>query len=602
MPSHLPLAENFVSPKLTSGEIWRGLKAHTESSINWVVFCNWLAMLMLTCTAYLLFPAQQQLALQCLGLGTALSLAFLFWRRRGVRVTTQVIEVIFIFWVIGFSSWWVAILILFFDPANFAFSMFMLTITGGMAAACLPILSIWLPLYWLFVLPSFLTQIALYWWSGGLHYQGISLGMTLLMFSQLVFARNTHRGMVASVELGLLNVKLVEQLREKTAVAEKANRAKTMFLAAASHDLRQPVYALALFIDALGDSGLNPTQQNMLRHARVANQASSEMLKTLLDFSRVEAGVVNPQIRPTALAPLLLQMSEEFGPQAYQKQLLYRTRASAAWVNSDEQLIALILRNLISNALRYTASGGVLVGVRMQGNCVALQVWDTGIGIAPDKHAEVFEEFLQLANPERDQRKGLGMGLAIAAGLARTLQARITLASRPGRGSVFSLELPLHREAQRQPLQPAAPSHSTDARDVQSPSAVPLVRSLLGTTVLVVDDEETIRAGLEAVLHGWGCTVLLAEGLDDALTLAARQRPDLLVTDYRLRAGLTGGDVIKTLRIALGDRAGRPLPCIIVTGDTQPERLVEAQSHGTLLLHKPIGAEALQHALRQALE
>ena len=215
MSSDSPAAEAFVPPSLSSGEVWRGLAAHTESSINWVVLCNWLAMLMLMGSAYLLLPAQRLLALQCLGAGTAFSLFFLFWRLRGVQITTKVIEVILILWTIGFSGWWVAVPILFFDPANFAFSMFMLTITGGMAAACLPILSIWLPLYWLFVLPPFLTQIALYWWSGGLHYQGISLGMSLLMFSQLVFARNTHRGMVATVELGLLNVKLVEQLREK---------------------------------------------------------------------------------------------------------------------------------------------------------------------------------------------------------------------------------------------------------------------------------------------------------------------------------------------------------------------------------------------------
>ena len=579
---------------LPTGDVWRGLTAHTEPSINWVVLCNWLAMLLMMGAAYLQLPAEQLLAMQCAGIGTVLSLGFLFWRRRNKQITTTVIEVVFSLWVLAFTSWWVAVPLLFFDPANFAFSMLMLTITGGMAAACLPILSIWLPLYWLFVLPPFLTQIALYWWAGGVHYHSVSLGMALLMVSQLVFARNTNRGMIASVELGLLNLKLVEQLKEKTAIAEKANRAKTMFLAAASHDLRQPVYALTLFIDALDGSGLTPVQQGMLRHARVANQASSDMLKTLLDFSRVEAGVVNPQMQPMALAPLLLQMSEEFGPQAYQKQLLYRARATTAWVNSDEQLIALILRNLISNALRYTASGGVLVGVRTQGRSVALQVWDTGIGIAPDKQAEVFEEFLQLDNPERDQRKGLGMGLAIAAGLARSLQARITLASRPGRGSVFSLVLPLH-----QAQLPDSKHLPQNVHPLPFMKALPEV--LQGITVLVVDDEETVRAGLQAVLQGWGCNVLAAEGLDDALKHVAEQRPDVLITDYRLRGGLTGGEVIHMLRLTLGDIAGQPLPSIIITGDTHPERLVEAQSYGTLLLHKPIGAGALRDALQEVL-
>jgi signal transduction histidine kinase len=591
---NLPTAENFASPALGPGAVWRGLTAYTEPSINWLMMCNWLAMALMMGTAYLLLPTQQALALQWFGMGTAFSLVFLFWRRRGMRVTSGVISMIFWLWVPGFAGWWVAVPLLFFDPTNFAFSMFMLTITGGLAAACIPILSIWLPLYWAFVLPPFLTQIALYWWSGGVHYHSVSLGMTLLMFSQLVFARNTNRSMVASVKLGLQNLKLVAQLEEKTAIAEKANRAKTMFLAAASHDLRQPVYALTLFIDALDGSGLNPAQQGMLRHARVANQASSDMLKTLLDFSRVDAGVVNPQMRPIELAPLLQQMDEEFGPQAYQKDLLYRTHPTTGWVHSDEQLIALILRNLISNALRYTASGGVLVGIRRRSDTLALQVWDTGIGIAADKHAEVFEEFLQLGNPERDQRKGLGMGLAIAAGLARSLRAHITLASRPGRGSVFSLVLPLGREPVRDS------SDQPENTDVAPFITVP-PRSLQGMTVLVVDDDETVRAGLHAVLQNWGCTVLLAEGLDDALKHVAKRRPDALITDYRLRDGLTGGTVIKVLRATLGTNGEHPLPSIIITGDTHPERLMEAQNHGTLLLHKPLGAGTLRDALLDVL-
>lgn len=554
--------------------------------------CNWLAMALMMGTAYQLLPAQHKLTLQWLGVGTAYSVAFLFWRLRYTRISSGTLEIFFSLWVIGFTGWWVAVPLLFFDPANFAFSMFMLTITGGMAAACIPVLSAWLPLYCLFVLPPFLTQIALYGAADGVQYKSVSIGMTLLMFSQLVFARNTNRSLVATVKMGLQNLKLVEQLKKKTAIAETANRAKTMFLAAASHDLRQPVYALTLFIDALDASGLTAVQQGFIRHARVANQASSDMLKTLLDFSRLEAGVVNPQMQLMALTPLLQKMDEEFGPQAYQKNLLYRSRPTTAWVYSDVQLIALILRNLISNALRYTTCGGVLVGVRLRATTVVLQVWDTGIGIAHDKHAEVFEEFLQLGNPERDQRKGLGMGLAIAKGLARSLQAQITLESRPGRGSVFSLVLPRPSSHQDTTLLPQLES---------TISAATQRRSLQGITVLVVDDEETVRAGLQAVLSSWGCNVMSAEGLEDALKLAANQYPDALVTDYRLRNGLTGGDVLQALRTRLASNAGGSLPCIIITGDTHPARLIEAQSHNTLLLHKPISSDVLRAALQEVL-
>ena len=601
MSASLPVAEKLASLGFSRGAVRHALMAHTDPSINWLIFCNWLAMLLMMSTAYLLLPTQHELALRWFGAGTAFTAVVLLWRHHHKRIASEVNDLIFGLWTLGFTSWWVALPLLFFDPSNFAFNMFMLTITGGMAAACMPILSAWLPLYWLFVLPPFLTQIGLYWWVGGVQYQSISLGMTLLIFSQLMFARNINRGMVASAKLGLQNIKLVAQLEEKTAAAEKANRAKTMFLAAASHDLRQPVYALTLFIDALDSSGLNPTQKGMLRHARAANQASSDMLKTLLDFSRVDAGAVNPQMMPVALASLLQQMNEEFGPQAYQKCLLYRTRATTAWVHSDAQIIALILRNLISNALRYTASGGVLVGVRQRVDTLALQVWDTGIGIAPDKHTAVFEEFMQLGNPERDQRKGLGMGLAIAAGLARSLKGRITLASRPGRGSVFSLVLPLKKVE----IVAFARCSQAEVEFAINSEPLPLAatppRSLQGITVLVVDDEETVCAGVQAVVQGWGCKVLMAEGLEDALKRVSEQRPDVLITDYRLRDGLTGGEVIRVLRQKLGDQAGRSLPSIIITGDTHPARLTEAQSHGTLLLHKPIGAGDLRDALLGAL-
>ena len=597
----LSVDEKAVSPDLTRGAVLHALTVHTDPSINWLIFFNWLAMLLMMSTAYLLLPVQHELALKWFGAGTVFTALMLLWRWRYKRIKNELNGFIFGLWTLGFGSWWVAVPLLFFNPSNFAFSMFMLTITGVTAAACMPILSIWLPLYWLFVLPPFLIQIVLYWWVGGVQYQGISLGMALLMFSQLVFARNNNRGMVASVKLGLQNGNLMMQLEEKTAMAEKASRAKTMFLAAASHDLRQPVYALTLFIDALDGSDLNPAQQDMLQHARAANQASSDMLKTLLDFSRVEAGVVDPQMQPMSLTHLLQKMSEEFGPQAYQKGLLYRTHTTTAWLYSDAQIIALILRNLISNALRYTANGGVLVGVRQGADTLTLQVWDTGIGIAPDKHAKVFEEFLQLGNPERDQRKGLGMGLAIADGLARSLKGHITLASRPGRGSVFSLVLPLEREK----IDAIARCSLAEVEFATSSEPLPFaamsLRSLQGVTVLVVDDEETVRAGLQAVMQGWGCKVLLAEGLDDALKHVAEQPLDVLITDYRLRGGMTGGEVIQTLRRELTNQAGQHLPSIIITGDTHPERLIEAKSHGTLLLHKPIGAGELRDALLRAL-
>ena len=602
-PAATPVSADLA---LGRGAVMRALAVHSEQNINLLLAYNWLAAALMAVTAYALLPAQRQWVIEWFAVGTAYSLTFLLWRlRNGPTIAPKAdalggasaddariainpkIGLLFTGWIFGFSLQWVAMSILFFDPANFAFSMFMLTITGGMAAACVPILSVWLPLYWLFVVPPFLTQIVLFASIGSAQYRGVSVGMGLLMFSQLAFARNTNRTIIASIKLGLQNLKLVTSLKEKTAIAERANRAKTMFLAAAGHDLRQPAYAQTLFIDALDATELNPIQRDMLGHLRASSRASTEMLQTLLDFSRADAGAMKPQPKPMSLGDLLGKMGEEFGPQAYAKGLQYRGRASALCVRGDAQLIALVLRNLISNALRYTVQGGVLVGVRQRGRSVAIQVWDTGIGIAPDKHVLVFEEFLQLGNAERDHRKGLGIGLAIAERLARSMQATIRLASKPGSGSVFSLELAADCLVDA-PLggYPAL----LDTSQVQRPSRLPR------STILVVDDDETVRAGLAALLTCWGCQVLEAEGLADALALTESRCPDIVMTDYRLRDGVTGADVLHAMRQRFG-----PIPSIIVTGDTQPQRLQDAANQQATLLHKPVDTHLLRDAIETAL-
>ncbi|MFZ6758016.1 hybrid sensor histidine kinase/response regulator [Undibacterium sp. Ji50W] len=588
-----------ATPRLPPGSVRKALHAHAAPSINWLMGCNWVTMMLMSLTIRLMLPSQQSLAWQWAVTGSAYSLLFLLVRRRYAAASYGVLERIYALSVCGFSLLWVAVPVLFFDPQNFAFSMFMLTIFGGLAAASVPILSASLPLYWLWITPPFLTQISLYWLrGGGPYYWGIGFGMLILLISQLVFARNHHKTIIASIRLGLQNALLVQQLEEKTALAISANMAKTRFLAAASHDLRQPVYALSLFLDALASSDLNSRQATMVQHASAANLAASEMLQTLLDFSRIEAGVLNPQQRRMDLMSILNKLGEEFGPQAYKKNLLYRSRSSDIWIESDPQLIALVLRNLVSNALRYTQSGGVLVAARRRHQHVLLQVWDTGIGIAADKHEEIFREFHQLGNVERDHRKGLGMGLAIAEGLARSLGASIEVASRPGRGSVFSLVLPLH--GMRKMERHASPDDQACIDADTEPDCL----LLQGITVLVVDDDEAVRAGLHAVLQSWGCQVSLAEDMQDALARTAEKLPDVLLTDYRLRGGVTGGDIIRAVRQTISYNTPDQklvLPAIIVTGDTHPERLREAQGHAALLLHKPLAANALKAALVQAL-
>jgi signal transduction histidine kinase len=421
-------------------------------------------------------------------------------------------------------------------------------------------------------------------------------------------ARNAELANYQGILLQIENNALVQRLRQESqqsraallhaetaqkraeaakAMAEKANTDKSKFLAAASHDLRQPLHAMGLFLEALSRTEMTEQQLGVLKHAHSASGAASEMLTTLLDFSRLEAGVVTSQPKPFLLQSMLVKLEQEFGLQADAKELVYRTRETSLAAFADPNLADLILRNFISNAIRYTDKGGVLVSCRKRGGATVVEVWDTGIGIPLDQQAEVFKEFHQLGNPERDRRKGLGLGLAIVERISAAMDAKVTLSSQPGRGSVFRLW-----------LQGAQDSILHD-----QPS-LPINKDLHGMRVLVIDDEEPVRVGMQALLHSWGCVCHTADELSSALQCVALlpmdQQPEVILADYRLREGATGGQAISALRAYLTLRGhDAPLPAIIITGDTAPERLREARSTDATLLHKPVSATALQQALIQ---
>jgi two-component system, sensor histidine kinase len=338
----------------------------------------------------------------------------------------------------------------------------------------------------------------------------------------------------------------------------------------------------------------------------------------LLDYSRIEAGVMVAKPKSVALAPLLRTLEDEFGPQADSKQLVYRTRDTDALAWCDPVMTQLILRNFVSNALRYTSAGGVLVCARKRGAEVIVQVMDTGVGIAREHWDEIFKEFRQLGNEERDRQKGLGLGLAIAKGLAQSMGARIEINSRLGHGSAFTLCLPSVKEhadglaeprvLQEPPWKPMSSGAWAQKAEPTVASATAVERSTSGASglqkaadtlekrrVLVVDDEEPVRQSMQALLESWGCEVRVAEGLPQAQALLGQGFvPQMLLTDYRLREGHTGGQVISALRQELPD-----LPAIIITGDTAPERIREATGQVATLLHKPVQPLQLQQAMME---
>jgi signal transduction histidine kinase/CheY-like chemotaxis protein len=372
-----------------------------------------------------------------------------------------------------------------------------------------------------------------------------------------------------------------EALREAKAGAERANRAKTKFLAAASHDLRQPVQSLVLLLSvAERQVAGQPKTVETIKTMKAALDGLNGLLTATLDISRLDAGVVAPVMESVDLGALVRRLDVEYTPKASNKGLGFRAAQQGARVRTDPALLERALRNLIENAMRYTLKGGILVGLRRRGGLVRIDVVDTGVGIPADRQAEIFEEFFQLHNPGRDLGEGLGLGLAIVDRLARLLGAQVEVVSKVGRGSRFSLSMPLDTE-----VCPVAPT--------------PLKPRNASGRVLIVEDNVFVRRGLESTLQQWGYETFAAACGEDALELSAKEawRFYMIVADYRLGAGLTGIEAAKEIH----HRAGRSIPTLVLTGDTARERIAEINSSGFAILHKPVDGEKLRREMVRLL-
>jgi CheY-like chemotaxis protein/two-component sensor histidine kinase len=347
------------------------------------------------------------------------------------------------------------------------------------------------------------------------------------------------------------------ELRARKDEAERATLAKSRFLAAASHDLRQPMHALGLFISELSQHAHQPETRRLVRQIAASAEAMENLLDSLLDISKLDAGVFKPNLRTFPLQPLLDRLAVDFLPMAEERRLRLRLRPTGAWVESDPALLERVLINLLSNALRYTQEGSVLVACRRRGPLLRLEVRDSGVGIAPEAQDIIFHEFVQLENAERARNKGLGLGLAIVRRLTDLLGHRLALRSRVGGGSVFAVELPY-----------AEPQEAAPAAEGERPPG-----DLAGTRIVVVDDDPLALASLHSLLLSWGCQVYAADGLENiAMELATRGVvPQVVVSDYRLRGPRTGVDVIRALR----NRWDPELPAILISGDTAAETLLE---------------------------
>jgi CheY-like chemotaxis protein len=398
--------------------------------------------------------------------------------------------------------------------------------------------------------------------------------------------REFNRVFLNAQRLRFENQELVSQLTAQKEAAVAANLAKSRFLAAASHDLRQPMHALHLYLGGMGGLELSRPARSALDNAAQCAQTMDGMFRALLDISRLDAGSVQPEPRAFPIAPLLERIRVEHEPDALEKGLWLRVMPCSAWVRADPAFVDRILRNQMTNAVRHTERGRILIGCRRRGGALRIEVHDTGPGLAAEQQRLVFEEFYQVGNPERDRTKGMGLGLAIVDRLAKLMQVSVHLASTPGRGSTFALELPLATADAPAPVETA-------------PRREAARRSFAGSLVAVIDDEEMILNATRTLLEQWECEVVTAvSGASAMQKLSTSQRaPDAIVCDYRLRGGENGLAVIDSLRAEFNE----DIPALLITGDTGPERLREIQASGLSVLHKPVPEDVLRHALGRLL-
>lgn len=370
--------------------------------------------------------------------------------------------------------------------------------------------------------------------------------------------------------------------------AEHASTAKTRFLAAASHDLRQPLQALNLFVYALEGKEKDEEKREIITLIRNSLDSLKELLNTLLDISKLEAGVVQANMKDFAAGSMIERIRSELTAVAWANDLQLKTVASSTLVHSDPSLLETTVRNLVDNAIKYTEQGRVLVGCRHCGDRLRFEVWDTGPGIPADQRTLIFQDFYQIDNEARRRTQGLGLGLSIVKRMADLMGCAMGCESTMGKGSVFWIEVPV-----------SLTSSVSDLRVIPRPTDDHHPAGE-GHIVLIEDDEQVL-AGLKSLLEAKGYTILAVHEGNRAFladSFAATQRaPDLIVADYRLESQITGSEAIQTVREIMG----REIPAIIITGDTAPERLREAKKSGFPILHKPVRPEALIAAVRQAL-
>ena len=481
---------------------------------------------------------------------------------------------------------WGAASFLLFVPGSPVHQAFLMALVISVTSAGLLLIGAHLQSFYAFILPAMVPLVVRNVIEGTTDNLTLALIAFVSGMALFSFGRNYNRILTESLRLRFENEAITRRLsaqneeldRARKAAedakvqAEAANRARTQFFAAANHDLRQPLHAMGLLAGSLAEKVKDPDVVALTNTISASMEALEELFNELLDMSRLDSGKITPNTSHFSIRQLLDKLRLEFEAEAAMKGLTLRVRSTGRFLFSDPILVERILRNLISNAIRYTRSGGVLVACRNRGGRLWLEVWDTGAGIPEEERERIFDEFVQLENPERDRRKGLGLGLSIVRRLCNLLGHELALRSRPGKGTVFRFQVPAGRET-------AQPSR-------RAIEALPSMDLLAGKTVVVIEDDAEVQAGMKSLLSGWGMEVSLHANVTDAEAgcFAMTRAPDLIIADYRLPGSGNGLDAIDSIR----GRFGCAVPAILVTGSADPQIVSMAEEKGFHYLLKPV--------------
>lgn len=491
-----------------------------------------------------------------------------------------------------FGCIWGAAGYLFLNPNSMTDTAFLIVFLFGMASGGINALSsLWLS-YVALVVPILLPFSIKLILGGDTHTFLLGTVTLSYLIIMLLISRLTNYSMNKSLEMRYENTTLVKELKKQTEQANQSCKDKSRFLASASHDLRQPIHSLSLLTSAITPEVKTTRGKEILHQIVTANDVMLDLLNSLLDISKLDADIIKPKLTMVDINEIIDSLMDEFQEIARANNIELRAKTSIYKVKTDPVLLSTILRNIIQNALLYTPKGKVLISCRKKKDAVLLQVWDTGKGIAKEYQEEVFAEFQQLHNPERDKNKGLGLGLAICKRLSEKLKVKISLKSVVDKGSVFSLEIPLLTTAEiKRCLSEKTPQKFTNVS-----------QNFENLVVLIIDDNAIVLDAMTALLENWGCHVLTAESVRQTENIAKIQsehdkKVDVIIADYRLRKNKTGVEAInKFIQIV-----NYSPPSLLITGDTSPERMQEISSHGFPVLHKPVKEPQLKVVIARLL-